>query len=152
MLRRVLKKGETLNFLAGLDAKLLFFTRLLADFHVGQSDLVVEVRGCGSHQEKEEADDQQSRAEAQSQRVIRLLVGKEEERESDVLKFFSSSFTGLDVSPSVRSDKRARVNKPLFCTASLLHRHPHSVATTSVRVLSSVLFPERLSRTMSRSS
>lgn len=84
--------------------------------------------------------------------MIRLLVEEEEEHESDILKFFSSSFTRLDESPSVRPDKRARVNKPLFCTASLLHRHPHSVATTSVRVLSSVLFPERFSRTMSRSS
>lgn len=85
MLHRVLKKGETLNFLAGLDVKLLFFMRLLVDFRVGQSDLVVEVRGCGSDQKKEEADDQQSRAEAQSQRVIRLLVEEEEERESNVL-------------------------------------------------------------------
>lgn len=125
---------------------------LLADFRVGQPDLVVEIRGCGSDQKKEEAHDQQGRAEAQTQRVIWLLVGKEEEHESDALKFFSSGFSGLDESPSVRPDKRARVNKPLFCTASLLHRHPHSVATTSVRVRSSVLFPERLSSTMSRSS
>lgn len=125
---------------------------LLADLRVGQPDLVVEIRGCGSDQKKEEADDQQGRAEAQSQRVIRLPVEEEEERESDVLKFFSSIFTGPDESPSVRPDKRARVNKRLFRTASLLHRHPHSVATTSVRVRSSVLFPERLSSTMSRSS
>lgn len=116
---RVLKKAVTLNFLVGLDVKLVFFMHLLADFRVGQSDLVVEVRGCGSDQKKEEAHDQQGRAEAQTQRVIWLMVGKEEEHESDAFKLFSSGFTGLDESPSVRPDKRARVNKPLFCTASL---------------------------------
>lgn len=43
-----------------------FPVHLFADFCLGQSDLVVEIRRCGSDKKKEKAHDQQSHAEAQT--------------------------------------------------------------------------------------
>lgn len=63
---------------------LCFSMHLLADFRLGQSDVVVEIRRRGSDKKKEEADEQQSRAEAQSLRANLAANRKEEERESHI--------------------------------------------------------------------
>lgn len=57
-----------------LEVKPFISLRLLVDFCLGQSDLVVEIRRCGSAEKKEEADGKQSDAEAQTQRMICLFV------------------------------------------------------------------------------
>lgn len=50
------------------------FLRLLADFRLGQFDLEVEIRRCGNDEKKEEADGQQSDAEAQTQGMIWVFL------------------------------------------------------------------------------
>lgn len=58
---------ERFNF---LEVKPFISLRLLVDFCLGQSNLVVEIRRRGSAEKKEEADGKQSDAEAQTQRMI----------------------------------------------------------------------------------
>lgn len=57
---------EKFNFLV---VKPFISLRLLVDFRLGQSNLVVEIRRRGSAEKTEEADDKQSDAEAQTQRM-----------------------------------------------------------------------------------
>lgn len=61
---------EKFNF---LEVKPFISLRLLVDFCLGQSNLVVEIRRRGRAEKTEEADGKQSDAEAQTQRMIWAL-------------------------------------------------------------------------------
>lgn len=77
-----------LNFLA---VKPVTSLRLLVDFCLGQSNLVVEVRRRGSAEKEEEADGKQSDAEAQSQSMIWAFLLLPTEKENK-MSFRTSTF------------------------------------------------------------
>lgn len=80
---------ERFNF---LEVKPFISLRLLVDFCLGQSNLVVEIRRRGSAEKKEEADGKQSDAEAQTQRMIWVFFLQLPTEKENQMNFRTSTF------------------------------------------------------------